>query len=67
MQVLEQIPDSWSLSHVAEFLVGALRRITEERCETVITKALSECQSLKITATIIEELELLKPKVEIAG
>ena len=47
--------------------MSALRRLTKERCEAAITKALSGCQSLKITATVIEELELLKPKIETAG
>lgn len=67
LQVLDQIPDSWSLNLVSEFLVSAYRRLTDERCEAVITKALSGCQSLKMTATVIEELELLKPKIETAG
>ena len=67
LQVLDQLPESWPIGVVSDFFVSALRRLVDERCETAITKSLSGCQSLMMTAAVIEELDALRPKIETAG
>jgi vacuolar protein sorting-associated protein 3 len=62
--VLSLIPDTWSVELVSGFLVSALRRIVRERSETMIAKALSGAENLKINADLIGKIEDLGPTVE---
>jgi hypothetical protein len=62
--VLRLIPDSWSVELVSGFLVSALRRIVRERSETMIAKALSGAENLKVTASLIEEIDAAGPSIE---
>jgi vacuolar protein sorting-associated protein 3 len=62
--VLSLIPDTWSVELVSGFLVSALRRIVRERSETMIAKALSGAENLKINADLIGKIEEIGPTVE---
>lgn len=62
--VLGLIPDSWSVEIVSGFLVSALKRIVRERSESMVTKALSGVENLKISAELVGEIEKAGPKVE---
>lgn len=62
--VLSLIPDTWSVELVSGFLVSALRRIVRERSETMIARALSGAENLKINADLIGKIEDLGPTVE---
>jgi vacuolar protein sorting-associated protein 3 len=62
--VLSLIPDSWSVELVSGFLVSALRRIVRERSETMIAKALSGAENLKVTANLIEKIDAAGPSIE---
>ena len=62
--VLSIIPDTWSVDLVSGFLVGALRRIVEERSETVVAKALSGAENLKVIADLIGKVDSTGPSIE---
>jgi hypothetical protein len=62
--VLSLIPDTWSVELVSGFLVSALRRIVRERSETMIAKALSGAENLKVTAELIGKIDAAGPSVE---
>jgi len=55
--VLSLIPDTWSVELVSGFLVSSLRRIVRERSETMVAKALSGAENLKISADLIKKIE----------
>jgi hypothetical protein len=62
--VLSLIPDTWSVELVSGFLVSALRRIVRERSETMITKALSGAENLKVTAELNGKIDAAGPSIE---
>jgi hypothetical protein len=62
--VLNLIPDTWSVDLVSGFLVSALRRIVRERSETMVAKALSGAENLKVTADLIGKIDAAGPTIE---
>lgn len=64
MEVLEQIPDGWSVDVVAGFLVTALRRIVVERRETEVASKLSSAENLRVNWQLIQLIEEKGPTVE---
>ncbi|PBP28876.1 hypothetical protein BUE80_DR000067 [Diplocarpon rosae] len=62
--VLSLIPDTWSVDLVSDFLVNALRRIIRERSETMITKALSGAENLKVAADLVGKIDAAGPSIE---
>ncbi|CCU80434.1 TGF beta receptor associated protein 1 [Blumeria hordei DH14] len=58
--VLQLIPDTWSISIISGFLKIALKRVVSERNESMIVKALSAAENLKIDAEISEKLKIKK-------
>ncbi|KAI8278710.1 Transforming growth factor-beta receptor-associated protein 1 [Colletotrichum sp. SAR11_240] len=62
--VLALIPDEWSVDVVAGFLVTALRRITQERHETTVTKALSSAENLRVNHDLIVKVDEKGPSIE---
>lgn len=62
--VLKLIPDDWSVELVSGFLVSALRRIVRERSETMVVRALSGSENLRVNADLIERIEKAGPSVE---
>ncbi|KAI9701013.1 MAG: hypothetical protein M1836_001681 [Candelina mexicana] len=63
-QVLSSIPDSWSVELVSGFLISALRRLVREKNESVIAKALSGAENLRITSDLIGKCEEAGPSIE---
>ncbi|CAN8095584.1 unnamed protein product [Discula destructiva] len=57
MEVLEQIPDQWSVDVVAGFLVTALRHLVAERRETEVASKLSSAENLRVNYELIEMVE----------
>lgn len=62
--VLSLIPDTWSVDLVSGFLVSAFRRIVRERSETMVAKALSGSENLRVSADLIEKIDTVGPSVE---
>ncbi|TDZ21572.1 Transforming growth factor-beta receptor-associated protein 1 [Colletotrichum orbiculare MAFF 240422] len=62
--VLSLIPDNWSVDVIAGFLVTALRRITQERQETTVTRALSSAENLRINHDLIVKMDEKGPSIE---
>jgi hypothetical protein len=60
-EVLELIPDGWSVELVSGFLMHAFRRLMAEKNETAIMKALCSAQNLKRSAEVIDKIESLGP------
>ena len=63
-EVLDLIPESWSVELVSGFLVSAFRRLVHERNEATITKALSGAENLQIAAAFVEKCSALGPQIE---
>ena len=62
--VLELIPESWSVELVSGFLVSSFRRLLHERREATVAKALSGAENLQIAAAFVEKCSELGPQVE---
>lgn len=63
-EVLALIPTEWSVELLSGFLIGAFRRLVQEKNETSITKALSGAENLQVASTLIERCRELGPQVE---
>ena len=63
-QVLEQIPEIWSVDDVSDFLVSALRRLLQEKNEATMTKALSGAENLQTAHAFVEKISVLGPQIE---
>ena len=63
LHVLNELPESWSVQTIADFLVGALRKSTLEKNETMIYKALSGAENLTISEEFVEKCEGLGPHI----
>lgn len=63
-EVLGLIPDSWSVDLIAGFLVRALRRMVVEKNETMVARALSSSQYLKVQHDLILKIEEKGPTFE---
>ena len=61
--VLRLIPDEWAVGAVAAFLAQALRRTVSERNESLVVKALSGAENLKVAVQLVEKVEGLGPTV----
>lgn len=61
--VLPLIPNTWSVDLVSGFLVSALRRIVRERSETIVGKALSGVENIRINADLVGELDKAGPEL----
>ncbi|KAI6783208.1 Transforming growth factor-beta receptor-associated protein-like protein [Emericellopsis cladophorae] len=62
--VLDLIPDNWSVDVVAGFLVGALRRLVTQRREVALTRALSGAENLRISYDLVCKTEEKGPSIE---
>ncbi|TKA23758.1 hypothetical protein B0A50_07040 [Salinomyces thailandicus] len=60
-RVVALIPNSWSVELVSGFLVHALRRLVRERNETVVVKALSGAQNLRLAVEFADKMEGVGP------
>lgn len=65
--VLETVPDFWSVSLLAEFLLRTFRAATTERSQAIIIKALSAAQNLQKQADFIAICEKMGAKLEHAN
>lgn len=64
LEVLNRIPDSWSISQLSEFLLRTFRAATTEKNQAIIIKALSAAQNLQKQAEFIETCEKVGAKLE---
>jgi hypothetical protein len=64
MEALVQIPESWSVDVMSEFLLRTLRTITSEKNEATVVKALSAAQNLQRQADFIAVCEKFGPRLE---
>jgi len=63
-QVLELIPENWSVELVSGFLISAFRRINSEKNEAMIVKSLSGAENLQVAAAFVEKCGALGPQIE---
>lgn len=63
-EVLEIIPDDWSVDVLGAFLINALRRLVRERAETSIAKALNGSQNLQLSVEMADKIEGAGPTIE---
>lgn len=62
--VLNRIPESWSVELVSGFLSSAFRRLMHEKNEATIMKALSGAENLQIASEFVEKCTALGPRTE---
>ena len=62
--VLVLIPESWSVELVSGFLVGAFRKLVQERNEAMIVKALSGAENLQVASDFVEKCKDRGPQFE---
>lgn len=62
--VLGLIPDSWSVDIIAGFLVGALRRLVREKHQSMVTRALSGAENLRVSYDLVLKVDETGPTVE---
>lgn len=62
--VLGLIPDTWSVDVVAGFLVGAFRRLVTEKHESILTKALSGAENLRVNYDRVTKIDEKGPSIE---
>jgi hypothetical protein len=67
MEALAQIPESWSVDVMSEFLLRTFRTITSEKNEAIVVKALSAAQNLQRRAEFIAVCEKFGPRLEGLG
>ena len=65
--VLNLIPESWSVELVSGFLISSFRRLVHERNQASITKALSGAENLQIASAFVEKCSPLGPQIERAS
>ena len=63
-EVLDLIPESWSVELVSGFLVSSFRRLVHEKNEATITKALSGAENLQIASAFTEKCTAVGPQIE---
>ena len=62
--VLELIPESWSVELASGFLISSFRRLVHERREATVTKALSGAENLQVAAAFVEKCGEIGPQTE---
>ena len=62
--VLELVPESWSVELVSGFLMSSFRRLVHEKREATVTKALSGAENLQIAAAFVEKCSQMGPQTE---
>jgi len=67
LEVLDLIPDHWSVDVTAEFLVAALRRLVHERHETTLARSLRGAENLRINYDLLVKVEERGPVVDAGG
>ncbi|KAB5575918.1 hypothetical protein GE09DRAFT_1093922 [Coniochaeta sp. 2T2.1] len=65
LEVLELLPDGWSVDIVGEFLVAALRRLVRERHESVVERALSSAVNLRVSYDFVVKMDKKAPVVDL--
>ncbi|KAK5684856.1 hypothetical protein LTS10_002931 [Elasticomyces elasticus] len=65
--VLELVPEDWSVELVSGFLVHAFRKLVRERNETVVVKGLSGAQNLRRAGEWVEKVEGMRAVVVTAA
>ncbi|KAK3500038.1 uncharacterized protein B0T23DRAFT_450713 [Neurospora hispaniola] len=63
LEVLGMIPDGWSVDVVAHFLVMALRKLVEERHESLVQRALSGAENLRVGYESVVKMDEIGPTV----
>ena len=61
--VLDLIPESWSVDLISGFLISSFRRIVSERNDAMITKALSGAENLQVASAFVEKCSAAGPKI----
>ncbi|KAH7128338.1 hypothetical protein B0J11DRAFT_484154 [Dendryphion nanum] len=62
-EVLDIIPNEWSVDVLGAFLINSLRRLVRERAETSIAKALQGAQNLQYGVDLADKVEEIGPTV----
>lgn len=66
-EVLALIPDRWSVDIVAGFLVGAIRKLVQEKNEAMMKRALSGTENLRVSYDLVMKIGEKGPKIEEAS
>ena len=62
--VLNLIPEAWSVKLISGFLISSFRRLVHEGKEATMTKALSGAENLQVASAFVEKCSDLGPRIE---
>lgn len=63
-EVLQIIPNEWSVDVLGAFLINALRRLVREKAETDIAKSLNSSVNLMVNVELADGIEGAGPTIE---
>ena len=64
LDVLNLLPDSWAVDVAAGFLAHALRELVQDRNQSVIARALSGAENLRVHDEAIKKMDAMGPQVD---
>ncbi|KAL8997102.1 MAG: hypothetical protein Q9169_003538 [Polycauliona sp. 2 TL-2023] len=62
--VLNMIPESWSVELVSGFLISAFRQLVHDKNEAMVVKALSGAENLQVAAALVEKCSAVGPRID---
>lgn len=63
-EVLQLVPDTWSVDVVAGFLTGAMKRLVREKNEAVVKRALSGAENLRVNYDLVVGIKEMGQSIE---
>ncbi|KIH88671.1 tgf beta receptor associated protein [Sporothrix brasiliensis 5110] len=64
LDVLQLLPDSWSIEVTSGFLVHSLRELVRDRNQSTVARALSGAENLRVHDELITKADEIGPRVE---
>ncbi|KJR80374.1 tgf beta receptor associated protein [Sporothrix schenckii 1099-18] len=64
LDVLQLLPDSWSIEVTSGFLVHSLRELVRDRNQSTVARALSASENLRVHDELITKADEIGPRVE---
>ena len=66
LDVLNRIPEEWSVAVIDTFLISRVREIVTERNETMVVRALRGSENIQVAEEFIDQVDKLGYTVEAA-
>ncbi|CAK7264127.1 hypothetical protein SEPCBS119000_000840 [Sporothrix epigloea] len=64
LDVLNLLPDSWAVEITSGFLVHSLRELVRDRNQSIVARALSGAENLRVHDQLVKKMDDLGPQIE---